>query len=136
MEQVSQDQTWYSFLILSGLFFLSLFSEILCNDKPYIMSYNGKWYFPIFQFYSEKEFGGKYLTEADYLALRNSPLFKNGDNWMVFPPIPHSPLHSYIDLAGSPLIHPLPIIGWVQILLPGMCLPVFFTAFVYVCSFL
>jgi len=56
----------------------------------------------MFQFYPEKEFGGKYQTEADYVTLRNSKLFTNGKNWMIFPPIPHSPLHSYIDLAGTP----------------------------------
>ena len=55
-----------------------------------------------FQFYPEKEFGGKYLTETDYVNLNSSDSFTNGNNWMVFPPIPHSPLHSYIDLDGTP----------------------------------
>ena len=95
-------RAWYSFVILSVLFGLSLFAEILCNDKPYIISYNGRLYFPIFQFYPEKEFGGKYLTEADYVTLRNSRPFNNGTNWMISPPIPHSPLHSYIELEGTP----------------------------------
>ena len=95
-------RAWYSFVILSAFFVLSLFSEILCNDKPYIVSFNGNLYFPIFQFYPEKEFGGKYLTETDYVNLNSSDSFTNGNNWMVFPPIPHSPLHSYIDLDGTP----------------------------------
>jgi microcin C transport system permease protein len=95
-------RAWYSFVILSAFFVLSLFSEILCNDKPYIVSFNGNFYFPIFQFYPEKEFGGKYLTETNYVNLNSSDSFTNGNNWMVFPPIPHSPLHSYIDLAGTP----------------------------------
>lgn len=95
-------RAWYSFVILSAFFILSLFSEILCNDKPYIVSFNGNFYFPIFQFYPEKEFGGKYLTETDYVNLNSSDSFTNGNNWMVFPPIPHSPLHSYIDLDGTP----------------------------------
>ena len=95
-------RAWYSLVILSSLFVLSLFSELICNDKPYIMSYKGSVYFPLFQFYPEKEFGGRYLTEADYLSLRDSPQFINGENWMVFPPVPHSPLHSYIDLEGTP----------------------------------
>ena len=95
-------RAWYSFVILSAFFVISLFSEILCNDKPYIVSFNGNFYFPIFQFYPEKEFGGKYLTETDYVNLNSSDSFTNGNNWMVFPPIPHSPLHSYIDLDGTP----------------------------------
>jgi microcin C transport system permease protein len=95
-------RAWYSFLILSALFVLSLFSELICNDRPYVLSYEGEVYFPMFQFYPEKEFGGKYLTEADYVSLRNSDDFQKEGNWMLLPPIPHSPLHSYIDLEGSP----------------------------------
>jgi microcin C transport system permease protein len=95
-------RAWYSFLILSALFILSLFSELICNDKPYVLSYQDRLYFPIFKFYPEKEFGGKYLTEADYVSLRESSVFKDGKNWMILPPIPHNPLHSYIDLPGTP----------------------------------
>lgn len=95
-------RAWYSFLILSALFVLSLFSELICNDRPYVLSYENKLYFPMFQFYTEREFGGKYLTEANYLNLRKSPIFNDGENWMILPPIPHNPLHSYIDLAGTP----------------------------------
>ena len=95
-------RAWYSFLILSFLFILSLFSELICNDRPYVLWYEDEFYFPIFQFYPEKEFGGKYLTEADYVALRKSEVFRNSENWMLLPPVPHSPLHSYIDLEGVP----------------------------------
>ena len=104
-------RAWYSFIILSALFVLSLFAELLCNDRPYIISFNDKLYFPIFKFYPEKEFGGKYLTEADYVSLRNSDLFKKEGNWMLLPPVPHSPLHSYIDLEGTPP-HPPSSLHW------------------------
>ena len=102
-------RAWYSFIILSALFVLSLFAELLCNDRPYIISFNDKLYFPIFKFYPEKEFGGKYLTEADYVSLRNSDLFKKEGNWMLLPPVPHSPLHSYMDLEGTPPHPPSPM---------------------------
>lgn len=104
-------RAWYSFIILSALFVLSLFAELLCNDRPYIISFNDKLYFPIFKFYPEKEFGGKYLTEADYVSLRNSDLFKKEGNWMLLPPVPHSPLHSYMDLEGTPP-HPPSAMHW------------------------
>ena len=104
-------RAWYSFIILFALFVLSLFAELLCNDRPYIISFNDKLYFPIFKFYPEKEFGGKYLTEADYVSLRNSDLFKKEGNWMLLPPVPHSPLHSYIDLEGTPP-HPPSAMHW------------------------
>ena len=104
-------RAWYSFIILSALFVLSLFAELLCNDRPYIISFNDKLYFPIFKFYPEKEFGGKYLTEADYVSLRNSDLFTKEGNWMLLPPVPHSPLHSYMDLEGTPP-HPPSAMHW------------------------
>ena len=104
-------RAWYSFIILSALFVLSLFAELLCNYRPYIISFNDKLYFPIVKFYPEKEFGGKYLTEADYVSLRNSDLFKKEGNWMLLPPVPHSPLHSYIDLEGTPP-HPPSAMHW------------------------
>ena len=104
-------RAWYSFIILSALFVLSLFAELLCNDRPYIISFNDKLYFPIFKFYPEKEFGGKYLTEADYVSLRHSDLFKKEGNWMLLPPVPHSPLHSYMDLEGTPP-HPPSAMHW------------------------
>ena len=95
-------RAWYSLVLLGSPFFLSLFSELICNDRPYLLYYEGKLYFPMFQFYPEKTFGGKYQTEADYVDLRNSDVFHKDGNWMLLPPIPHSPLHSYIDLEGAP----------------------------------
>ena len=39
-------------------FVISLFSEILANDKPLFVSFEGRWYFPVFVIYPETEFGG------------------------------------------------------------------------------
>ena len=128
-------RAWYSFLILSFLFILSLFSELICNDRPYILCYEDEFYFPIFQFYPEKEFGGKYLTEADYVTLRNSEAFQNSENWMLLPPVPHSPLHSYMDLEGTPP-HAPSVDHWLGTdSSAGMSLPVCCTGSVSVCFF-
>ena len=128
-------RAWYSFCYSLGSVLSFLVFEILCNDKPYIMSYNENGIFRFFQFYS-KRIWWKYLTEADYLALRNSPSLKMVIIGWFF----HlSHIVPYIHTSTSqvrPLIHPLPIIGWVPILLQGMCLPVCYMDFVYVCSFL
>ncbi len=95
-------RAWYSLIILSGAFLLSIFSELIANDKPYILSYRGGVYFPLFKFYPETDFGGRYKTEPDYSALGKSPAFVNAGGWMLRPPIPHSPLNSYLDNAGTP----------------------------------
>jgi len=95
-------RAWYSLLILSGLFLISLFSEQVANDHPLLLRYDGHYYFPTLKFYSGGTFGGRYKTGADYLVLRNDPAFKLKGGWMLMPPIPHSPLHSYLDLPDNP----------------------------------
>ena len=57
---------YYSLIIFSILFLLSLFAEVLSNDKPLIISYKGEFYFPSLVTYSETTFGGDFETEADY----------------------------------------------------------------------
>ncbi len=90
-----------SFWILGAAFVLSLFSEFIANDKPLLLIYEGKWYFPVLQFYSEQEFGGKYRTEADYVELRRDEEFRE-NSFMILPIIPHDPLHSYLGKADLP----------------------------------
>ncbi|MDD5198354.1 MAG: ABC transporter permease [Terrimicrobiaceae bacterium] len=95
-------RAWWSFWILTIAFVFSLFSEQLVNDHPLLLRYGGHWYFPTLRFYPANAFGGRYKTEADYLAIRGDPAFNAHGGWMLLPPIPHSPLHSYLDLAGAP----------------------------------
>ncbi len=59
-------RAWFSFLFLFSLFAITLPAEILCNVRPLVMSVDGKWYFPVFVEYSEKEFGGSAEAEPDY----------------------------------------------------------------------
>ena len=51
------------FLVLYGV---TLCAEFLANDRPVLIKHNGGYYMPIFQFYSEKSFGGDLRTEANY----------------------------------------------------------------------
>jgi microcin C transport system permease protein len=94
-------RAYYSFWILVIAFVLSLFSEMIANDKPLFLRYKGHSYFPVLFFYSGQTFGGKYKTEADYLALKKDEAFQK-QGFMGLPIIPHSPLHSYLDLKGNP----------------------------------
>ena len=100
----------YSLWILSIAFVLSLFSEFIANDKPLFLRYNGSSYFPVLFFYSAQTFGGQYGTEADYVALRNDKAFLE-KGFMILPIIPHSPLHSYLELEGNPP-HPPSRLHW------------------------
>jgi microcin C transport system permease protein len=48
------------------LYGLSLFAEVIANDKPLLVQYQGGYYTPIWNFYPETEFGGDFRTEAVY----------------------------------------------------------------------
>ena len=68
---------------------LSLFSEFIANDSPLIVSYKNKLYFPIFQTYTDADFGGDFPTPADY---KDEFIISNIENngWMIMPIIPFS----------------------------------------------
>ena len=57
---------YWSLWIFMVLFVISLFAELLANDKPLLVEYEGPWYYPIATQYAETEFGGEFETEADY----------------------------------------------------------------------
>ncbi len=59
-------RAFWSLIIFSVLFGLSLFAEFIANDKPILVKYRGDFYTPIFNFYPETEFGGDFQTEAIY----------------------------------------------------------------------
>ncbi len=68
---------------------MSLSAEIIANDKPLIMSYSGKLYFPVLFTYTESEFGGFFDTEADYRdPFMLESIEENG--WAVWTPIRYS----------------------------------------------
>ncbi len=82
-------RAYISLCLLGLVFFFSLFSELIANDKPLIVKYNNKFYFPVFYEYSDKFWGGDFPTSADYKdTLIKNNIQKNG--WMLMPPIPYS----------------------------------------------
>ncbi|MBF0441492.1 MAG: ABC transporter permease, partial [Oligoflexales bacterium] len=57
-------------------------------SRPLLVFYGGKYYYPLFQFYSEKTFGGIFDTEADYSDPVIKKEFAKAGNWVIYPPIP------------------------------------------------
>ncbi|CAM5306005.1 Inner membrane ABC transporter permease protein yejE OS=Afipia felis OX=1035 GN=yejE PE=3 SV=1 [Afipia felis] len=57
---------YWSFWIFSILFVVSLFAELIANDRPFLIQYDGRLYFPAFVTYPETTFGGDFETAADY----------------------------------------------------------------------
>ena len=57
---------YYSLWIFTFLFLVSLFAEFIANDKPFLVKFDGRLYFPSIFTYSETTFGGEFETAADY----------------------------------------------------------------------
>jgi microcin C transport system permease protein len=79
--------TW-SLVIFTALFFISLFAELIANNRPILVRYDGAFYFPVFKSYSETTFGGEFATEADYKDPEVAKLI-DAKGWMVWPAIPY-----------------------------------------------
>ena len=59
-------RAYWSLIIFTVLFVISLFAEFLANDRPILVKYQGEYYMPIFNFYPETTFGGDLPIEAQY----------------------------------------------------------------------
>jgi len=77
---------YVSLWIFIGFFGLSLFSELLANDRPLLIRYAGHFYFPLTSAYPETAFGGEFDTEADYRDPYVGDLIE-ADGWMLWPPV-------------------------------------------------
>ncbi|WP_395024441.1 ABC transporter permease [Comamonas odontotermitis] len=81
----SNKQGFYSLVVFVVLVVVSLFAEVISNDKPLIVRYEGHTYFPLAKDYPETTFGGDFHTTTDFLdPFIQQQLAKDG-NWAIFP---------------------------------------------------
>ena len=76
---------YYSLWIFTILFVLSLFAEILSNDKPLLVYYDSEFYVPVLKAYPETTFGGDFETEADYVDPFVRKILNQNGNWTIYP---------------------------------------------------
>ncbi len=76
---------FWSLLLLSTLFVISLFAELVSNDKPLVVRFESRWYAPVFQQVPDAAFGGDFQTEADYLDPFLRQQFAKPGNLAIFP---------------------------------------------------
>ena len=84
---------YYSAVLLVALTGLSLFAELMVNDRAIIVSYEGEWFFPT---YSDVKLGATFgltgtdaLIPVEYRALQQR--FEGTDNWVLMPMVPWGP---------------------------------------------
>ena len=77
---------YVSLWIFLALFALSLCAELLANEKPLLISYDGGTYVPVLVSYPETTFGGDFPTEADYTDPFVQELIAE-KGWILWPPV-------------------------------------------------
>ncbi len=85
-------------ILFSIIFILSLFAEIIANDKPLLVRYQQSFYFPIFKDYPETTFGGVFETATDYQDPAVKQLIQQ-QGWMLSPPVAFSYQSPNLSLA-------------------------------------
>ena len=79
---------YWSLWIFLVLFVVSLFAELIADDRPLLVRYAGRLYVPVLRSYPETTFGGMFPTEADYRDAAVARLIRE-KGWMIWPPIPY-----------------------------------------------
>lgn len=121
-------RAFWSLVIFALLYGLSLGAELLANDHPLLVKYQGQYYAPFLRFHSERAFGGDLATEADYRAPEVDCLIVSGGDdacwddpegiaaevraqgtaggrpvergWLLWPPIPYR-YNTIVDTGGT-----------------------------------
>jgi microcin C transport system permease protein len=81
---------FYSMWIFLVIFVISLFAELVANDRPIIASYEGKIYFPIVKNYPETVFGGDFETPTDFHDPIIRQNLRQSGNWAIYPLVEYS----------------------------------------------
>lgn len=76
---------YWSLLLFVLMVVVSLLAEVVSNDKPLVVRYEGQTYFPLLKDYPETVFGGDFETPTDYLDPFIQAQLHKGSNWAVFP---------------------------------------------------
>ncbi|WP_166417120.1 ABC transporter permease [Cochlodiniinecator piscidefendens] len=122
-------RAFWSLIIFSVIFTISLFAEYVANDQPLLVSYRGELYSPVHRFYPETAFGGDFQTEAIYSDIEVQCLIRSGgmqdcfdipeeiiqgieggsytdgvdgfyEGWILWPIIPYA-FDSIVDIPGA-----------------------------------
>jgi microcin C transport system permease protein len=77
---------FWSLWIFLVLFSVSMIAELIANDRPLVIAFDGDFYWSTFVDYPETTFGGEFETDADYRDEFVAELIE-GKGWMLWPPV-------------------------------------------------
>lgn len=78
-----------SLVLLCGVFVLSLGAEFIANDRPFVLKYDSRLYFPVL---SEPVAADLGITDSFTVDYRKLDLASHG--WAIFPPVRFNPFQS------------------------------------------
>ena len=94
---------YWSLLAFCAMVLLSLGAELISNDRPLLVHYQGKLYVPVLQDYPETVFGGDFQTTTDYLDPFIRERLAQPGNWAIYAPNPYGPKTlNYFAKAPNP----------------------------------
>ncbi len=94
---------FYSLWGMVFLLVISLAAELVSNDRPLVVKYQGELLFPMLQDYPETRFGGDFATPTDYLDPFVTQRLAEPGNWAVFAPNRYGPKTlNYFAQAPNP----------------------------------
>lgn len=76
----------WSLWLFVALVLASLCAELLSNDRPLLVRYQGQLYTPLWHDYAETTFGGDFQTPTDYLDPFIQEQLSGNGNWALFAP--------------------------------------------------
>ena len=82
---------YWSLVIFVALVAVSLCAELVSNDRPLVVRYEGQLYFPMLKDYPEMTFGGDFLTATDYLDPFIKKKLSEAGNWALYTVNPYGP---------------------------------------------
>jgi len=75
---------YWSLVVFCALVLVSLAAELVSNDRPLVVRYEGQTYFPMLHDYPETTFGGDFATPADYLDPYVRRRITKDGNWALY----------------------------------------------------
>jgi microcin C transport system permease protein len=84
-------------------YLISFILPVLINNKALIVSYEGRWHFPMLYYYSGETFGQTSVVgEPNYRDLKQVFEREGRGNWVIMPPYPYSSTESHFGFGPAP----------------------------------
>ncbi len=86
LKRTQAQRSWrWALRVFFLLIFMAIFANFIANDKPYLCSYNGQWYAPVFKEISVN--AGLSKWPAEHI---NSRWYNLDLDWAIWPPVHYS----------------------------------------------